>query len=298
MRAGFIASEVWIGLRRNFLMTLAVMTTVAISLTLLGVGFLANSQVRTMKDYWYDKIQVSIYLCGNTQTQSCSAPITDAQRASILSDLNALPVVQTVYHETQAEAFQHFETQFKGTALAQSTTADQLPESYRIKLKDPTKYQILTSEFTGRPGVDSVQDEHAILDKFFRLLNVMRDFTLIIGIASVLTAWILISNMLRVTAFNRRREIGVMRLVGASSFSIQLPFVLEGMFSAFTGWLIATGLLAGFKYAVDIKIAPLLSFTRFFTWGDVAWASLTLILTGFVVSSLASFFTLRKHLRV
>ncbi len=298
MRTGFILSEVRIGLRRNFLMTLAVMTTVAISLTLLGVGFLANSQVRTMKDYWYDKIQVSIYLCGNTTTTTCSAPITSAQSRAIYNDLKALPIVQQVFHESQAQAYQHFEQQFKGTALAQSTTQDQLPESYRIKLKDPTQYKIITSEFSGRPGVDSVQDEHTILDKFFKLLNVLRDFALAIGIASVLTAWILISNMLRVAAHNRRREIGVMRLVGATSFSIQLPFLLEALFSALTGWILATGLLSGFKYLVDTKIAPLLSFTRFFTWGDVWWAGLTLLVTGILVSSLASFFTLRRHLRV
>ena len=119
-----------------------------------------------------------------------------------------------------------------------------------------------------------------------------------IGFASVLTAALLISNTLRLAAFNRRRETGVMKLVGASSFSIQLPFLLEGIFSAIIGWIIATGLLSGFKYLVDTKISPLLTFTQFFKWNDVWGASLWLLFTGLFVSSVASLITLRKYLKV
>jgi len=91
-----------------------------------------------------------------------------------------------------------------------------LPESFRVKLKDPTQYPVIQSAFSGRPGVDTVQDQRTILDKFFKLLGVLRDGALLIGIASVLTAAMLISNTLRLAAFNRRRETGVMKLVGAS----------------------------------------------------------------------------------
>jgi cell division transport system permease protein len=300
MRAGFVLSEVRIGLRRNMTMTFAVIVTVAISLTLLGVGLLANSQVRVMKDYWYNKIEVSVFLCGAlSESPSCaSGAVTDAQRASIQNDLQALPVVETVYHESPAQAYQHFQEQFKGSAIAQNVTPDQLPESFRVKLKDPTQFAVVQSAFAGRPGVDTVQDERVILDKFFKLLGVLRDGALLIGIASVLTAMLLISNTLRLAAFNRRRETGVMKLVGASSFSIQLPFLLEGLIAAIIGWAISTGLLSGFKALVDSKVAPLLSFTRFFLWSDVWTASAILLGIGFAVSGVASLFTLRKYLKV
>ena len=300
MRAKFVMSEVRIGLRRNVTMTFAVMITVAISLTVLGIGLLANSQVRVMKDYWYDKIQVSIFLCDPlSSSASCAGgAVTQAQINQIQSDIQALPVVQNVYFENQAQAYKHFQDQFKGSAIAQNVTADQLPQSFRIKLKDPTKFAVIQSAFAGRPGVDSVQDEHTILDKFFKLLGVLRDGALLIGIASVLTAALLISNTLRLAAFSRRRETGVMRLVGASSFSIQLPFLLEGIVSTLIGWGVSTGLLACFKYLIDTKVSPLLSFTRFFTWGDVWSASALLLVTGFVVSSLSSVLTLRRHLKV
>ncbi len=300
MRASFVMSEVRIGIRRNMTMTFAVIITVAISLTLLGVGFLANSQVRVMKDYWYDKIEVSVFLCGPlSESPSCAGgPIKAAARNAIRSDLQALPVVQNVYFESQAQAYQHFQTQFKGSAIAQNVSANQLPESFRVKLKDPTQFAVIQSAFAGRPGVDTVQDQRTILDKFFKLLGVLRDGALVIGIASVLTAMLLISNTLRLAAFSRRRETGVMKLVGASSFSIQLPFLLEGLFSALVGWAISVGFLAGFKALVDAKVAPLLSFTRFFLWSDVWLASAWLLGVGLVLSALASIFTLRKHLKV
>ena len=300
MRAGFLMSEVRIGLRRNLTMTFAVIVTVAISLSLLGIGLLSNSQVSAMKDYWYDKIEVSVFLCGSlSESSSCGAGVVSPdQRSSIKADLEALPVVQSVFYESQSEAFKRFQERFKNSAIAQNVTADQLPESFRVKLKDPTQFDVVVSAFSGRPGVDIVQDQRTILEKFFKLLAVLRNGALIVGLLSVLTASLLISNTLRIAAFNRRRETGVMRLVGASSWSIQLPCLLEGIFSAFVGWILATGLVSALKYVVQEKVAPLLTFTKFFGWGEVVAASAWLLLTGLVVSTIASLITLRRYLKV
>ena len=300
MRAGFLLSEVRIGLRRNLTMTFAVIVTTAISLSLFGIGLLSNSQVNAMKDYWYDKIEVSVYLCGSlSESPSCvGGVVTPEQRLSIKSDLEALPVVQSVFYESQSEAYTRFQERFKDSAIAQNVTADQLPESFRVKLKDPTQYAVVVSAFSGRPGVDIVQDQRSILEKFFKLLNVLRNGALLVGLFSVLTAGLLISNTLRIAAFNRRRETGVMKLVGASSWSIQLPFLLEGIFSALIGWVFATGLLAGLKSVVDTKVAPLLTFTNFFGWNEVWIASAWLLLAGLGVSTVASAVTLRRYLKV
>jgi cell division transport system permease protein len=300
MRAGFLLSEVRIGLRRNLTMTFAVIVTTAISLSLLGIGLLSNSQVNAMKDYWYDKIEVSVYLCGSlSESPSCAGGVINAeQRLGIKSDLEALPVVQSVFYESKSEAYARFQERFKDSAIAQNVTADQLPESFRVKLKDPTQYAVVVSAFSGRPGVDVVQDQRSILEKFFKLLNVLRNGALLVGLFSVLTAGLLISNTLRIAAFNRRRETGVMKLVGASSWSIQLPFLLEGIISALIGWIFATGLLAGLKSVVDSKVAPLLTFTNFFGWNEVWIASAWLLLAGLGVSSIASAVTLRRYLKV
>ena len=300
MRAGFLFSEVRIGLRRNLTMTFAVIVTTAISLSLLGIGLLSNSQVNAMKDYWYDKIEVSVYLCGSlSESPSCAGGVVNAeQRLGIKNDLEALPVVQSVFYESQSEAYTRFQERFKDSAIAKNVTSDQLPESFRVKLKDPTQYAVVVSAFSGRPGVDVVQDQRSILEKFFKLLNVLRNGALLVGLFSVLTAGLLISNTLRIAAFNRRRETGVMKLVGASSWSIQLPFLLEGIISALIGWVFATGLLAGLKSVVDSKVAPLLTFTNFFGWNEVWVASAWLLLAGLGVSTIASAVTLRRYLKV
>ena len=300
MRARFLLAEVGIGLKRNFTMTFAVIVTVAISLSLLGIGLLSNAQVNAMKDYWYDKIEVSVFLCGSlSESPSCSGGIvTSAQRLEIQNELQKMPVVANVYYESQSQAYARFQERFKDSAIAQNVTADQLPESFRVKLKDPQQFPVIVSAFSGRPGVDLVQDQRTILEKFFRLLAVLRNGALLVGLASVLTAALLISNTLRIAAFNRRRETGVMKLVGASSWSIQLPFLLEGVISAIIGWGLATGLLSLLKTVVDSKVAPLLTFTKFFGWGEVWAASGWLLLTGLGVSVLASLVTLRRYLKV
>jgi cell division transport system permease protein len=300
MRARFLISEVGIGLRRNMTMTFAVIVTTAISLSLLGIGLLANAQVGAMKDYWYDKIEVSVFLCGSlSESPSCSGGIvTTEQRLEIQQEIQEMPLVESVFYESQSQAFARFQERFKESAIAQNVTANQLPESFRIKLKDPTQFAVIVSAFTGRPGVDVVQDQRSILEKFFKLLEVLRNGALLVGLASVLTAALLISNTLRIAAFNRRRETGVMKLVGASSWSIQLPFLLEGIISAIIGWGLATGLLAGLKSVVDTKVAPLLTFTKFFGWNEVWVASGYLLGTGLFVSTVASVITLRRYLKV
>jgi cell division transport system permease protein len=300
MRARFLVSEVRIGLRRNLTMTFAVVVTTAISLSLLGIGLLSNAQVGAMKDYWYDKIEVSVFLCGSlSESPSCASGVVSAdQRIAIQRDLQEMSVVDSVFYESQTEAFKRFQERFKDSAIAQNVTADQLPESFRVKLKDPTQFAVIVSAFSGRPGVDVVQDQRSILEKFFKLLGVLRNGALVVGLASVLTAALLISNTLRIAAYNRRRETSVMKLVGASSWSIQLPFLLEGVISAIIGWGLATGLLAGLKTVIDSNVAPLLTFTKFFGWGEVWVASAWLLATGLFVSILASVITLRRHLKV
>jgi cell division transport system permease protein len=281
-------------------MTFAVIVTTAISLSLLGIGLLSNAQVGAMKDYWYDKIEVSVFLCGSlSESPSCAGGVvTSEQRLQIQQDLQSMPAVDSVFYESQSEAFNRFQERFKDSAIAANVTADQLPESFRVKLKDPTQFAVIVSAFSGRPGVDVVQDQRSILEKFFKLLGVLRNGALLVGLASVLTAALLISNTLRIAAFNRRRETGVMKLVGASSWSIQLPFLLEGVISAIVGWGLATGLLAGLKGVIDSRVAPLLSFTNFFGWGEVWVASAYLLATGLFVSTLASVITLRRYLKV
>jgi len=207
--------------------------------------------------------------------------------------------VQAVFYESQDQAYARFKEQFKNSAIADNVTPDAMPESFRVKLKDPQQYAVVATAFQGRPGVEQVQDQRALLQPFFKALNGLQTAAIFIALVQILAAALLISNTIRVAAFSRRRETGIMRLVGASNFYIQLPFLLEGAIAGFFGALLASGaLVAVKKFFVDDRLAPSFRFTAFIGW-DAVWTVVPILLvTGVALSALASFVTLRKYLRV
>jgi cell division transport system permease protein len=301
MRTQLLLSEVGIGLRRNLTMTIAVIVTVAISLALFGAGLLIRAQVDTMKDYWYDRVEVSVFLCGADSTApSCAGgAVTDAQRDEIEADLRALPQVDEVFYESQQEAYERFQEQFTDSAIAENVTPEALPESFRVKLSDPTQYAVVASAMADRPGVELVQDQRAILDRFFRVLNGFQVAALFVAAVQILAAALLISNTIRVAAFSRRRETGIMRLVGASNFSIQAPFLTEGAIAGLIGAVVACLSLIGLKkYFIENRLEPSFQFTAFVGWDAVWQVCVILVITGVLLSAFASFLTIRRYLRV
>jgi cell division transport system permease protein len=301
MRASFIVHEIGIGLRRNLIMTLAMVITTAVSLGFLGTAILFNQQVSVMKDFWYDKVEVSVFLCGaDSEGASCAnGEVTQDQRQTIRDDLDAMPQVQQIYYESKTKAYSRFKEQFKNSAIVDNVTADQMPESFRVKLVDPEQFPIIASAFIGRAGVEQVQDQKALLERFFKVLKWVQWFAFGLALLMVVVSVILIVNTIRVAAFSRRRETGIMKLVGASSFSIQLPFLLEGAIAGFLGAALATGSFVLIKaLLVDRILAPNFPITRFITWGDVWLSSGTVFVIGVALAAIASFLTLMKYLRV
>ncbi|MEV5877777.1 permease-like cell division protein FtsX [Streptomyces sp. NPDC052101] len=305
MRAQFVLSEIGVGLRRNLTMTFAVIVSVALSLALFGGSLLMSDQVSTMKGYWYDKVNVSIFLCNKHDADSdvncAKGAVTEDQKKQILSDLHNMPIVEKVAYESQDEAYKHYKEQFGNSPLASSLTPDQMQESYRIKLKDPQKYQVIASAFNGRAGVQSVQDQKGILDNLFQLLNLMNRGALGVMAMMLIVALLLIVNTVRVSAFSRRRETGIMRLVGASGFYIQAPFIAEAAVAGLIGGgLACVALVVGRYFTIDhgMDLSHKLTLINFVGW-DAVLTKLPLILaTSVLMPSLAAFFALRKYLKV
>ncbi|AKN71338.1 MULTISPECIES: permease-like cell division protein FtsX [Streptomyces] len=305
MRAQFVLSEIGVGLRRNLTMTFAVIVSVALSLALFGGSLLMSDQVSTMKGYWYDKVNVSIFLCNKHDAENdvhcAKGAVTEDQKKQILADLRGMPVVEKVTYESQDEAYKHYKEQFGNSPLAGSLTPDQMQESYRIKLKDPQKYQVIASAFNGRDGVQSVQDQKGILDNLFQLLNLMNRGALGVMAMMLIVALLLIVNTVRVSAFSRRRETGIMRLVGASGFYIQAPFIAEAAVAGLIGGgLACVALVLGRYFTIDhgMELSQKLTLINFVGW-DAVLTKLPLILaTSVLMPSLAAFFALRKYLKV
>ena len=304
MRASFIVNEIGIGLRRNLIMTIAMIITTAVSLGFLGTAVLFNQQVSVMKDFWYDKVEVSVFLCGADSGEgvagSCAAgEVTQDQRETIRADLDSMPEVEKVYYESKRKAYSRFKEQFKNSAIVDNVTPDQMPESFRVKLVNPEQFDIVASAFVGRAGVEQVQDQKALLEKFFTVLNWVPWIAGGLALLMILVSVILIVNTIRVAAFSRRRETGIMKLVGASNFSIQLPFLLEGAISGFLGAALATGAFVLIKAVlVDKILAPNFPITRFITWGDVWLSAGAVFIIGVALAAIASSLALVKYLRV
>jgi cell division transport system permease protein len=302
MRAGFIWEEVRVGFRRNLTMTIAVIVTIAVSLALFGTGLLVRAQVQSMKDYWYDRVQVSIFLCGDTSdVPSCAeGAVTASQRNEIRTDLEDLrPLVEEVFYESQTDAFERFREQFRDSPILENVTADALPESFRVKLSDPEEFEVVASAFRGRPGVEVVQDQRRLLDSFFKVLAGLQAIALGISIAMLAVTVLLVINTMRVAAYSRRRETSIMRLVGAGSWYIQLPFLVEAAVAAAIGATLASGGLAALKhFVIDERLAPMFRFTAFITWDDVLAVIPVVFAVGMGLAVVAAFVTLRKYLRV
>ena len=302
MRWRFVLGEVGIGLRRNLTMTAATVITVAVSLTMLGGALLTRAQVDQMKDFWYDKVEVSVYLCGdNSSETSCpDGAVTDEQRTQIEADLNALPEVDTVFYESQQEAYDRFREQFKNNpAILENVTPDVLPESFRVKLTNPEDFAVVYSAFNGRPGVEQVQDQRALLEKFFKFLRGVQIGALVLAVFMIVAVVLLIANTMQVLAFSRRRETGIMRLVGASNFYIQLPFILEAMLAAFIGAMLAVGALAlVMQVGILTWLAGNFQFIAYIGWSTFWSVTLVVVGIGLALAALASWVTIQRYLRV
>src|ERR1700742_3415155 len=301
MRSNFVFQEIWVGLRRNLTMTVALIVVVAISLSLLGTGLLFVKQVNSTRTYWQSKVEISVYLCyADSANPDCHGAVTTAQTQQLEQRLQSMSQVQKVTYVSQAAAWALYKAAFTNDQSYVSTLKEtDMPPSLEIKLKNPSAdYNIVASAVTGAQGVDSVIDEMNILDKFYRLLDGARNAVLIIALILIVAAVLLVANTIRLSAFNRRRETAIMRLVGASNFYIQLPFLLEGAIAGLIGWAIAAGLLVAVKSLMLDSLEQYFSFNVGLSVGDLIEVILFSMVVGVVLCGATSFLTLRRYLRI
>jgi cell division transport system permease protein len=286
----YLFNEVSIGLRRNLLMTIATIVTVTVSLALLGAGLLVQRQVTVAQQVLYSQVEVSLFLVDN---------ISQQQRDSLEADLRANPVVESVFYVSKEQAYKDFQRMANGdqTVLA-GLGPDSLPASFRAKLTDPQQYQVVASQFAQYPGVDEIVDQRDTLEKFFQVMNALRNGAVAVALLQLVAAAALISNTIRVTAFARREQTGIMKLVGATNWYIRLPFVVEGIIAGVVGALTAGLLLVIGEVLLLARLRSTLRFIPFINLSDVLGMIPVLVLIGAVIASLASVLSLRRFLAV
>jgi cell division transport system permease protein len=302
MRLQFVAGDIWTGLRRNKSMAISVVLVTMVSMYLLGLGLLAQRQAETMKGYWYDRVQVSIYLCPQNALQlNCDGKgVTQDERDTIRSQLEQMkPLVEQVYHETEQQAYDRFQEYYKNSPVAGNVQVGDIPESFRVQLSDPTKYEVVVSSFEGAPGVASVQDQEKVLKKFFTVINYITFFAVLLAALMVLCAVLLMATTIRQAAFSRRREIGIMKLVGASNITIRTPFAVETLVAALLGAALAVGLLwSTVHYVFNRYLNTIVLDQALISDNDVWYVAPWLIVAVVALALATSTVTLWRYLRV
>lgn len=304
MRLRFIFSQVWKGLRTNTSMMTSVILVTFVSLLFVGSAILFQKQIENAKNDWYDKVEVSVFMCPQQSTSAACASGEATQEQiddleAYLASSDVAPYLAEVFFETKEEAYAAFQEQLAGTTWVDSIDAELMQASFRLKLADPSDNQIaVVSELvSGRPGVESVIDQREQLEPLFNMLN---RFTLVATILAgimIVVSLLLIPATIRLSAMFRRNETQIMRYVGASNAFIQLPFILEGVIAALVGAILA---ITGLYVAVEFFIRDWFEATwlQIVSARDVLLLAPWLILAAVLISALASFLALRRYTKV
>lgn len=304
MRFGLVLGEVWNGLRRNISVVISVILVTFVSLTFVGAAIIMQLQVQQMKSFWYDRAQVAVYLCtGFDRSETCDGKdaneeVVAAVESALKSDVLA-PHIDDFFYLDHEAAYEEFTKQFEGNPIVETSSADQIPQTFWVKLKDPSKSKILEETFAGIPGVQSVKDQASLLDRIFLFLGIASYTSIAIAGLMLVAAMLLISTTIRLSAYSRRREIGIMRLVGASNRFIQTPFIIEGIIAALVGAVLAgVASVALVKFFVQGFLVREMQFTTFVTVEQSLIVPPILIGVGVILSAIAAKIAITRYLRV
>lgn len=303
MRFGLILSEAFTGLRRNASMVISVVLVTFVSLTFVGAAMLMQMQIGQMRDFWVDRAQVAVYMCTSvSDSDTCvNGVATQDQIDQVKATLDGealAPLIRDYEFETSEQAYERALEQL-GEDYADILTPDQINATYSINLVDQSQSDVIEEAFSGLEGVEEVQDQMQYLEPLFSALTVATYIAVGIAALMLIAAVLLIGTTIRLSAFARRREIGIMRLVGASNRFIQTPFVLEGVLAALIGSALAsTAVWAIVNFGVGDYLRSRITFVT--TWvgpGEIAIVVPVIVLIGVVLAALSAGFAIRRWLR-
>jgi cell division transport system permease protein len=291
----YVLIEALAGLKRNLMMSLAVVLSVTVSLTLLGAALLLSEQVDLATDDWTGKVEVSIFLCDD---RTCPA-ITTQQRQALEDDLRAQPEVSEVFYESKREAYERFVRLFADQpTLIEAIDVATLPASFRVKLVNPVLFGVVKEQFSAYPGVEEIVDQRDVLNQFLTFTALVRNGALVIALIQLFAAGVLIANTIRVAAFARREQTAIMKLVGASNWYVRLPFVLEGVLAGALGAATSWGILYYSVPRVTRDLAREVELLPFIGAAEVIAIAPYMFGAGVGIAALSSIIALRRFLQV
>jgi cell division transport system permease protein len=306
MRANFVMSGVTEGLRRNLLMTVALVLTTAVSLSFVAAAILTSVEIHRFQTQYEDKLSVAVYLCQDSSAKSstpngCKTAVTTAQENALRAEFAKDARIKSVSFVSEQQAYKDGLATLP-PAEAQYLQLGDLPASFSIKLKDIKKdYPAVAKDYSKATGVFSIQNEDTSIKTILQLFNGALVAAIISAAVILLCAIIMIAITIQVAAAQRRNETSIMRLVGASRLMTQLPFVIEAVIGAAVGGVFAVVVAWGGKYyllnnllktSVRNHVIPDL------TTNDILLAGGVSLIAGIVLAALTAYATLRLYVRL
>jgi cell division transport system permease protein len=296
VRFGFLLNEVLTGLRRNVTMTAAMILTTAISIGLFGGGLLVVRLADNSREIYLDRVETQVFLTDDISANdtTCASAPCKALRDKIEARQDVKSVRFVNRQDAYNDAIKKF-PEFKDVA-----GKDSFPASFIVKLNNPEQHAEFDAAMQGQPGVRSILNEKDLIDRLFAVLNGLRDAAFAVALVQAVGAILLIANMVQVAAYTRRTEIGIMRLVGASRWYTQLPFLVEAMLAASIGVAIAVlGLMLVRALFLDNALSQFYQahLIAKVDYADILYISPWLFLLGVSMAAVTGYFTLRLYIR-
>ncbi|GAB3992723.1 permease-like cell division protein FtsX [Nocardioides marmoraquaticus] len=305
MHLRYVFSETRTGLRRNVSMSVALVVTIFVSLTLVGMGLLLNSQAEKAEAFWGDKLQITVFMCNaNSQVATCDGEVTAAEKAKIEGIIADSPEVASFYFQGKEKAFEtwrdvYLSKESQDREIYSTVTAKDMQESYWVKLKDPEEFQGIKGALSEQTGVAAVRDLREVLKPIYFWMTVMKWGAIAVAGFLLVAAVMQVGNTIRMAAYARRKEIGIMRLVGASRLYISLPFLMETLVAALIGVGLAAGAMLTFMYVVIYgMLRPSSTIVEWVDWSDSVTAIGGVAALGLALTLLPTLVMTRKYLKV
>ena len=306
MRANFVLSGVVTGMRRNLTMTIALVLSTAIALAFVGTAILLDREISNFRHDYEAKLNVSLYLCpkpvpGQIITGNCRTRYTEAQKADLERQFRQDPIVKSVTFISEADQVARFRKTVPAKT-AQLTQVGDLPASFTVHLRDIKKdFPQFVSEYGKQPGVSATSTQSSVLKTLLKMIDGARLVSIVTALLVLLASILLIGNTIQVAAAQRKNETSIMRLVGASRWMTELPFMIETIVATFVGGLIALGFISLgkqfvlngiFKSQVEKNVIPNLGANDILVAGGLG------IIGGILVAALTAFATLRLYVKL
>ncbi|GAA4403986.1 permease-like cell division protein FtsX [Tsukamurella soli] len=300
MRASFITNEVATGLRRNVSMTIAMILTTAISLALFGGGLLVVRMVDKSQDIFLQRVEVQVFL--DDKLSASDPDCLQSECTSLRDSIKAMSGVDRVDYISKADAYHDAVTKTFANQpeLASLVRQGALPASFKVRIGDQSRFSAVIDSIKGKPGVASVLDQRDLVNRVFSVLGGARDAAFAVALIQAVAAILLIANTVQVAAYTRRTEVTIMRLVGATRWYTQLPFLLEAVVAALVGAVLAiVGLIAAKGLFFDRALKELygVNILAKITSADVLLVAPWLIVVGAVFAAVTGYVTLRYYVR-